>query len=87
MEPEEVPQQLLTDVRKKVAKRWENLPAPRITRSRAQKIAANLYFIDDNQYLYALVSTTVKAFLARAVGPKVYQALDSSRRDQWITAM
>ncbi len=87
MEPEEVPQQLLTDVRKKVAKRWGNLPAPRITRSRAQKIAANLCLIDDDEYLDTLVSTTVKAFLARAGGPKVYQALDSSMRDQWITAM
>ena len=79
MVPEEVPQQLLTDVRKKVAERWENLSAPRITRFRPQKIATNLLcLIDDDEYLDTLVATTVKAFLPQAGGHKVYQALDSS---------
>ena len=86
MEPDEVPPELTTETRQRIRKRWDNLPPPRVTRSRAL-VDANLCTIDEDAYVDMVMATAVKVFLAKAGGPDVRQALSSGMRDQWITAM
>ena len=82
MEPEEIPPELSTEQRQRTRKRWDNLPPPRVTRSRTQ-VEANLTTIaNDEVMIDAMVATAIEIFLARAGGPDVQQALNSAMRDQ-----
>ena len=85
MENEEVPEELRTEVRRRVRKAWTTLPPRRTTRSMA-RLQDDLE-TDVVEEVVRAYSAAVKAYAARASGPKVHEALASNLRDQWIVAM
>ena len=85
-EPEEIPPTLQTATRVRRTKTWERLPAPRITRYVMYHLSAMSCQVSENEIIKAY-SVAVKAYLARAGGPKVHEALRSRLRDQCIDEM
>ena len=82
MEPEELPNELQPSNRTRRRRNWEHLPPPRVTRSRGHlQIHSCRIKYNETTNVYTV---SVKVYAARAGGPRLQEALQSSLRDQWI---